>query len=162
MKQTERATGLRRRTKEEIQKSGIKLKALIFQTGRRGGGGGEHQKYPASLRGSNNAGKHWFRFPVVQCCWTALGPNAIFDVKKKEAMCRVGYVHSDMLIDHITKMYSWSSRWQTLNNSGFRFVDRQQNTLHSGLLTKNRKHRWLPASKGFALLTGNLSKHTRG
>ena len=43
---TERATGLGIRTKGEIQKSGIKLKALKFQTG------GRHQKSPASLWGA--------------------------------------------------------------------------------------------------------------
>ena len=43
--QTEIATGLGRRTNEEIYKSGIKLTALRFPTGAR------HQKCPASLRG---------------------------------------------------------------------------------------------------------------
>ena len=42
---TERATGLGRRTKDEIQKSRIKLTARRFQTG------GRYQKYPASLQG---------------------------------------------------------------------------------------------------------------
>ena len=42
---TERATGLGRRTREEISKSGIKLTALRFQTM------GRHQKFPSSLRG---------------------------------------------------------------------------------------------------------------
>ena len=47
---TERAKGLRRRTREaeEIPKSGIKLTALRFQTG------GRHQKSPTSLQGGQD------------------------------------------------------------------------------------------------------------
>ena len=41
---TERATGLGRRTKEEVYQSVIKLTALRVQTG------GRHQKFPASLQ----------------------------------------------------------------------------------------------------------------
>ena len=43
---TERVTGLGRRTTEEIQKSGIKLKTWRFQTG------GRHKKFLASLGGN--------------------------------------------------------------------------------------------------------------
>ena len=50
--QTETATGLGRRTKEEIEKSGIKLTAEIPD-------GGRHHKYPASLRGESVSNKKY-------------------------------------------------------------------------------------------------------
>ena len=68
--QTERATGLGRRTREGIYKSGIKLTALRFQTG------GRHQKSPgtglpsgmcpALTKGTNKVpvGSFWVLIPT--------------------------------------------------------------------------------------------------
>ena len=53
--ETERATELDRRTREEIKKSGIKLRALRFQTG----GRGDIRNFPASLRGRLMIGEIW-------------------------------------------------------------------------------------------------------